>query len=43
MGNMGALLRFDSELEWKAVQFEAVPHPPIRPMQYASMGSLFGF
>ncbi|KAG8457641.1 hypothetical protein KFE25_002305 [Diacronema lutheri] len=43
MGNMGALLRFDSDCEWKAVQFEAVPHPPIRPMQYASMGSLFGF
>mmetsp|Transcript_48116 Transcript_48116/g.112468 ORF Transcript_48116/g.112468 Transcript_48116/m.112468 type:complete len:488 (+) Transcript_48116:20-1483(+) len=43
MGNMGALLRFDHECEWKAVQFDSVPHPPIRPMQYASMGSIFGF
>jgi hypothetical protein len=40
---MGALLRFESDMSWKAVQFDAVPHPPIRPMQYASMGSLFGF
>eukprot|EP00307_Rebecca_sp_RCC1486_P011964 CAMPEP_0119407366 /NCGR_PEP_ID=MMETSP1335-20130426/1281_1 /TAXON_ID=259385 /ORGANISM="Chrysoculter rhomboideus, Strain RCC1486" /LENGTH=658 /DNA_ID=CAMNT_0007431465 /DNA_START=1 /DNA_END=1979 /DNA_ORIENTATION=- len=40
MGNKGALLRFDSDMRWKAVQFEAVPHPPIRPMQYASMGAL---
>eukprot|EP00303_Exanthemachrysis_gayraliae_P008176 CAMPEP_0206010504 /NCGR_PEP_ID=MMETSP1464-20131121/11770_1 /ASSEMBLY_ACC=CAM_ASM_001124 /TAXON_ID=119497 /ORGANISM="Exanthemachrysis gayraliae, Strain RCC1523" /LENGTH=487 /DNA_ID=CAMNT_0053384131 /DNA_START=1 /DNA_END=1464 /DNA_ORIENTATION=+ len=43
MGNKGALLRFDDKLEWKAVQFDAVPHPPVRPMQYASMGALFGF
>ncbi|KAJ1636339.1 serine/threonine protein phosphatase 5 putative [Pavlovales sp. CCMP2436] len=34
---------FDHECEWKAVQFDSVPHPPIRPMQYASMGSIFGF
>lgn len=43
MGNKGALLRFDSSMRWTPVQFDAVPHPPIRPMQYASMGALFGF
>lgn len=43
MGNKGALLRFDSDMEYTIKQFEAVPHPPIRAMAYAgSMGGLFG-
>ena len=44
MGNKGALLRFDSDLEYVVKQFDAVPHPThIRAMQYAgSMGGLFG-
>mmetsp|Transcript_13777 Transcript_13777/g.41937 ORF Transcript_13777/g.41937 Transcript_13777/m.41937 type:complete len:481 (+) Transcript_13777:82-1524(+) len=44
MGNKGALLRFDSDLEYVVKQFEAVPHPShIRAMQYAAgMGGLFG-
>ena len=43
MGNKGALLRFDSELNYTVRQFEAVPHPPIRAMAYAGqMGGLFG-
>ena len=41
----GALLSFDSDGEYTVTQFEAVPHPPLRPMAYASggMGSMFGF
>jgi hypothetical protein len=44
MGNKGALLRFDSDLEYVVKQFDAVPHPShIRAMQYAGgMGGLFG-
>lgn len=34
MGNKGALLRFDSDLEYVVKQFDAVPHPAhIRAMQ----------
>lgn len=44
MGNKGALLRFDSNGEYTAKQFTAVPHPPVRPMAYAgNMGGMFGF
>jgi len=44
MGNKGALLRFDSDLEYVAKQFDAVPHPPVRAMAYAAgMGGMFGF
>ena len=32
MGNKGALLCFDSNLDYVAKQFEAVPHPPVRAM-----------
>ena len=43
MGNKGALLRFDSSMEYTVRQFDAVPHPPIRAMAYAGqMGGLFG-
>jgi len=45
MGNKGALLSFDTDGEYTVTQFEAVAHPPLRPMAYASggMGSMFGF
>ena len=32
MGNKGALLCFDSNLDYVAKQFEAVPHPPVCAM-----------
>ena len=45
MGNKGAMLSFDTDGEYVVTQFEAVPHPPLRPMAYANggMGSMFGF
>ena len=45
MGNKGALLRFDSNLDYEPKQFEAVPHPPVRAMAYAGggLGGMFGF
>lgn len=36
MGNKGAFIRFDHKMDPKFVQFTAVPHPKIQPMQYAS-------
>ena len=43
MGNKGAFIHLEQSLEPKFTQFESVPHPPIRPMAYASgMGGLFG-
>ena len=42
MGNKGAFIHFDESLDPKFNQFEAVPHPNVRPMAYAAgMGSLF--
>ncbi|XP_071962945.1 serine/threonine-protein phosphatase 5-like [Antedon mediterranea] len=41
MGNKGAFITMSSDLEPKFTSYEAVPHPKIRPMAYAS--SLFGF
>ncbi len=42
MGNKGALIHFDETLVPKFVQYEAVPHPQVRPMAYAAgMGGLF--
>jgi serine/threonine-protein phosphatase 5 len=42
MGNKGALIHFDDTLEASFVQFEAVPHPDVKPMAYAAgMGGLF--
>ena len=43
MGNKGALLRFDSNLDYEPKQFEAVPHPPVRAMAYAGGMGMFGF
>lgn len=43
MGNKGALLRFDSDCDYTVKQFTAVPHPPVRPMAYASNNGMFGF
>ena len=42
MGNKGAFIRFGADLRPQFVQFEAVWHPPIPPMRYASMFSQFG-
>ncbi|BFI24353.1 serine/threonine-protein phosphatase 5 [Marchantia polymorpha subsp. ruderalis] len=37
MGNMGAFIRFEApDLKPKFTTFSAVPHPAIRPMQYAN-------
>lgn len=36
MGNKGAFIRFDHRMEANFVQFSAVPHPNVQPMQYAS-------
>jgi serine/threonine-protein phosphatase 5 len=42
MGNKGAFIHFDDSMEPKITQYEAVPHPDIRPMAYAAgMGGLF--
>jgi len=42
MGNKGAYIHFGKDLQPKFTQFEAVPHPEIRPMAYAAgMGGLF--
>eukprot|EP00164_Ancoracysta_twista_P006672 GFYU01009329.1.p1 GENE.GFYU01009329.1~~GFYU01009329.1.p1 ORF type:complete len:491 (-),score=135.40 GFYU01009329.1:512-1984(-) len=43
MGNKGAFINFDKSCKPKFTQFEAVPHPPIRPMAYAQLGSLMGY
>jgi len=45
MGNKGAFIRLDGKtLTPKYTSFSAVPHPPVRAMQYANpmLGSLFG-
>lgn len=45
MGNKGAFIRLNGkELKPQFTEFEAVPHPPVKPMQYANpmLGSLFG-
>ena len=36
MGNKGAFIRFDDRCAPAFTQFESVPHPPIKPMAYAS-------
>jgi serine/threonine-protein phosphatase 5 len=42
MGNKGAFIHFEKDCEAKYTQFEAVPHPDVRPMAYAAgMGGLF--
>jgi len=42
MGNKGAFIHFYRDMEPRFQQFEAVPHPPIRPMAYASGAGMFG-
>lgn len=43
MGNKGAFIRFERDMQPQFTQFVAVEHPPIRPMAYAgNMGSMFG-
>lgn len=45
MGNKGAFIRLDAKtLTPKFTSFAAVPHPAVKPMQYANpmLGSLFG-
>jgi serine/threonine-protein phosphatase 5 len=42
MGNKGAFIHFGKDCEPKYTQFTCVPHPSVRPMQYAAgMGGLF--
>ena len=44
MGNKGAFIRFAKDLKPNFTSFDAVPHPPIRPMAYQSSSfSMFGF
>ncbi|KAM5532863.1 hypothetical protein V8D89_013504 [Ganoderma adspersum] len=37
-GNKGAFIRIDAEGAQKYTQFDAQPHPPMKPMAYASSG-----
>lgn len=42
MGNKGAFIHFDDSFEPKFTQYQAVPHPNVKPMAYAAgMGGLF--
>mmetsp|Transcript_28696 Transcript_28696/g.72053 ORF Transcript_28696/g.72053 Transcript_28696/m.72053 type:complete len:516 (-) Transcript_28696:232-1779(-) len=44
MGNKGAYIRFGPEMTPDIRQFDAVPHPDVKPMAYASnMGGMMGF
>ncbi len=36
VGNKGAFIRINSRLNLKYTSFAHVPHPPLRPMQYAN-------
>ena len=40
MGNKGAFIRFFEDMKPNYTQFDAVPHPNIPPMKYAS--NMFG-
>jgi len=42
VGNKGAFIRFESDMKPKFTSYAAVPHPPIKPMAYASNMSMFG-
>uniref|UniRef100_A0A7S3PRS1 Serine/threonine-protein phosphatase n=1 Tax=Aplanochytrium stocchinoi TaxID=215587 RepID=A0A7S3PRS1_9STRA len=42
MGNKGALIRFGADCKPEFKQFEAVSHPDIKPMAYASNMGLYG-
>ena len=44
MGNKGAVIRLHGGiLQPEYTQFSAVPHPAVRPMQYAGFGGGFNF
>ncbi|EGD78727.1 serine/threonine-protein phosphatase 5 [Salpingoeca rosetta] len=44
MGNKGAFIKLDKRHEPEIVQFEAVPHPDVKPMAFAGgLSSLLGF
>ncbi|KAI9227604.1 MAG: type 5 protein serine/threonine phosphatase isoform [Piptocephalis tieghemiana] len=43
VGNKGAFIHISDSLEWEYQTFEAVSHPNVRPMQYASQYGGFGF
>jgi serine/threonine-protein phosphatase 5 len=38
----GAVVHLDRECKPSFMVFESVPHPPVRPMAYASGMSMFG-
>eukprot|EP00127_Corallochytrium_limacisporum_P005686 Clim_evm65s210 gene=Clim_evmTU65s210 len=42
MGNKGAIITLGPECEPEFTQFEAVPHPDIKPMAYANQFGMFG-
>jgi serine/threonine-protein phosphatase 5 len=39
MGNKGAYIRIGKNLELNFVQFDAVEHPPVPSMKYASLAN----
>lgn len=39
VGNKGALINITPDMKLDYVTFDAVPHPSVRPMQYASQFS----
>jgi serine/threonine-protein phosphatase 5 len=43
MGNKGAFIKFEKDLKPQFTQFDAVPHPPIKPMAYASNAGMYGY
>ena len=45
LGNKAAIIRFSSDCTPAFTQFDAAPHPDVRPMKYAGglMNSMFGF
>lgn len=43
MGNKGAFIRFKADCKPSFTKFDAVPHPPIKPMAYATNMQMFGF
>jgi serine/threonine-protein phosphatase 5 len=42
MGNLGAFIRFRSDMDPQFTQFSSVPHPNVPPMRYAGSLSMFG-
>lgn len=42
VGNKGAFITFTQDMVPRFTQFEAVPHPNVRPMAYAAPANMFG-